>query len=95
MLFGIHAVPAFLSSVWIIIEKIDYHRVLSNSNYLLIFSFREKAAEVYGPVLPYVERFGLELETGVHMSCITVKGVVLTMVRVLLGWSWKARRKIK
>lgn len=86
MLFGIYAVPAFLSSVWIIIEKMDYHRVLSNCNCLLIFSFREKA-EVYGPVLPDVERFGLEPETGVHMSFIMVMGVVLMMVRALLGWS--------
>ena len=65
----------------------DYHRVLSNSNCLLIFSFREKKDEVYGPVLPDVERFGLELETGVHMSFIMVMGVVLMMVKALLGWS--------
>lgn len=87
MLFGIYAVPALLSSVWIIIEKMDYHRVLSNSNCLLILSFREKKAEVYGPVLPDVERFGLEIGTGVHMSFIMVMGVVLMMVRALLGWS--------
>lgn len=87
MLFGIYAVPALLSSVWIVIRKMDYHRVLSNSSCLLVFSFREKAAEVYGPVLPDVEHFGLELETGVHMSFIKVMAVVLMMVRALLGWS--------
>lgn len=87
MLFGRYAVPALLSSEWTGMEKMDFHRVLGKCNCLLIFSFREKAAEVYGPVPPDVERFGLELETGVHMSFVMVMGMVLMMVGALLGWS--------
>ena len=95
MLFGVYAIPALLSSVWIVIEKINYHRVLSNSSCLLIFSFREKKPEVYGPVPPDVECFGVELETGVHISFIMALEVVLMVVRALLGWSSNARHKAK
>ncbi|XP_008938822.1 PREDICTED: grainyhead-like protein 2 homolog, partial [Merops nubicus] len=45
----------------------------------LMEGFREKADEIYGPVLQDVEHFGLELETDVHMSFIMLMGVVLTM----------------
>lgn len=82
----LYTVPAVLSSVWIVTAKMDYHSILSKSNCLLSFSFRDKA-KVYVPVLPDAECCGLELETGVHMSFIMVEGVVPTMVKGLLDWS--------
>lgn len=49
MFFGIYAVPeSFL--VWNIIENMDYRRVLSNCNCLLIFSFGEMKAEMKASV---------------------------------------------
>lgn len=39
------------------------------------------------PVLSDVECSGLELEIGVHMSFIMVKGVVPMMIKALLSWS--------
>lgn len=49
MFFGIYAVFTSLFLVWNIIEKMDYHRVLTNSNWPLIFSFGEMKANVYVP----------------------------------------------
>lgn len=56
MFFGIYAVLESLL-VWNIIEKMDYHRVLSNSNCLLIFSFGENKANACVPAQQDVECF--------------------------------------
>lgn len=87
MFFGIYAVFASLFLVWNIIEKMDYHRVLTNSNCLLIFSFGEIKANVYVPAQRDVECFSLELEASVHMSIRVVMRVVLMRARALSGWS--------
>lgn len=46
MFFGIYTVVSWFL-MWNIIEKMDYHRLLSNSNCLLIFRFGEEKADVY------------------------------------------------
>lgn len=87
MFFGIYAVFTSLFLVWNIIEKMDYHRVLTNSNWPLIFSFGEMKANVYVPSQRDVECFSLELEASVHMNIRVVMGVVLMRARALSGWS--------
>lgn len=92
MLFGICAVPLIFSMDS---NRMGYYQVLSNSNCLLVFSFREKKAEVYGWACP--TRYGTLwhwLEEGVHMSFTVVVGMVPMMVRVSLGWTWNARHKL-
>lgn len=87
MFFGIYAVIASLFLMWNITEEMDYHRVLSNSNCLLIFSIGEKKADVCVPAQRDVECFSLYTLASVPMSFRVVMGVVLVMARALPGLS--------